>query len=476
MSSRARRCRAARARRPRSHSGSPAIRPVLITSANPARSSSSGSVASQGGIGEHRDRLVERADVVLAFRQVDARLAAVGGVDLRRRAWSAPARPRRRAGRSPRRSPARSPTTPPPNATSVSRALHPGRGQRAQHALGLGKGLVALARRDEHRLARPRRSRRARPRACPPWSACAISSATTKQRPGPRPQRARRRAARPGPTHDRDGPARRRPTASAPSAGPPGASSAARAASRALAPRAPRRPGRSRARPTRTAAGVARAGSRTRRGRAPAAASEPPARVPRRLVVDVQVARRRGRRAPSATAGRCTAPPPSATTAARLVGEQLQHDLLLAARGTPPRPRGRRSRRSARPGAARSRRPHPANATPSAGGALARGGRLAGAHEADHHELRRPRAARRVRAARSRSVAPSDPLAVVRAAPPARPPSRRRRTSRGRRAPARAPPSPRPPPRPPAPCRSRCARAAPGPAPWSRCPPSAAAS
>ena len=73
-----RRC-SPRARRRTPHRGS---KPCLITSASPARSSRSGSVSSAVDVGEHRERLVERADHVLAARVVDRGLAADRGVDL----------------------------------------------------------------------------------------------------------------------------------------------------------------------------------------------------------------------------------------------------------------------------------------------------------------------------------------------------------------------------------------------------------
>jgi hypothetical protein len=59
-----------------------AIAPVLMTSAMPAASSRSGSVAS-APISATTLRLVERADHVLAERMIDARLAADRRIDLR---------------------------------------------------------------------------------------------------------------------------------------------------------------------------------------------------------------------------------------------------------------------------------------------------------------------------------------------------------------------------------------------------------
>ena len=68
--------------RTRSHRAPPAISAVLITSAQPAASSGCGSVAIVAGSTRTAGRLVIGAGVVLALRQVDAGLAAVGGVDL----------------------------------------------------------------------------------------------------------------------------------------------------------------------------------------------------------------------------------------------------------------------------------------------------------------------------------------------------------------------------------------------------------
>ena len=59
----------------------------------------------QRGVGDHQDRLIERADQVLALAGVDRGLAADRGIDLRQAAWSAPARNRRRAAPPRRRSP-----------------------------------------------------------------------------------------------------------------------------------------------------------------------------------------------------------------------------------------------------------------------------------------------------------------------------------------------------------------------------------
>ena len=60
----------------------PAIRAVFSTSTQPAASSAAGSVASVSGSTSTRGGLVVGADVVLRLGQVDAGLAAVGGVDL----------------------------------------------------------------------------------------------------------------------------------------------------------------------------------------------------------------------------------------------------------------------------------------------------------------------------------------------------------------------------------------------------------
>ena len=57
--------------------------PALTISHRPARYSRSRQGREQAGIDEHRQRLMEAADQVLADRQVDAGLAADGGVHLR---------------------------------------------------------------------------------------------------------------------------------------------------------------------------------------------------------------------------------------------------------------------------------------------------------------------------------------------------------------------------------------------------------
>ena len=59
------------------------MRPYLITSARPARSSRRGSVAECVRVREHRGGLMERADHVLAAGMVHAGLAADGGIHLR---------------------------------------------------------------------------------------------------------------------------------------------------------------------------------------------------------------------------------------------------------------------------------------------------------------------------------------------------------------------------------------------------------
>ena len=59
------------------------IRPYLITSASPARSSRSRQGRERVGVGQHRQRLVKRADHVLAARVVDGGLSADRGIHLR---------------------------------------------------------------------------------------------------------------------------------------------------------------------------------------------------------------------------------------------------------------------------------------------------------------------------------------------------------------------------------------------------------
>ena len=151
-------------------------------------------------------------------------------------------------------------------------------------------------------------------------------------------------------------------------------------------------------------------------------------------------------RAPRGPARSASAPPPSAITARVVPGEQLEHHLLLArAERVLALPVEEGLDRLAEPllelavGVERLRA--------ELGGERAGAGGLAGAHEAHEHEWL--------------CAPPADALLVGARAPPARRRCGRRRTSRGtpRRAPA--PPSPPPPRRPPAPCRSRCARAAP---------------
>ena len=61
----------------------PSSRPYLTTSAKPQASSRGGRVASSVGVHHHQLGLPDRADVVLALRQVDAGLAADGRVDHR---------------------------------------------------------------------------------------------------------------------------------------------------------------------------------------------------------------------------------------------------------------------------------------------------------------------------------------------------------------------------------------------------------
>ena len=69
-------------RRARRRASPPGISAYFATSPSPARYSRGGSVASVLDVGEHPERLVERADQVLALGEVDRGLAADGGVDL----------------------------------------------------------------------------------------------------------------------------------------------------------------------------------------------------------------------------------------------------------------------------------------------------------------------------------------------------------------------------------------------------------
>ena len=73
---------AASRERTRRHRSPPAISPVLTTSAQPAASSCLRQRGERRRVGEHGRGLVVGADVVLALGEVDAGLAAVGGVDL----------------------------------------------------------------------------------------------------------------------------------------------------------------------------------------------------------------------------------------------------------------------------------------------------------------------------------------------------------------------------------------------------------
>ena len=59
------------------------IRPYLMTSASPARSSRPGQGREGVGVGDHGRRLMKRPDQVLPARVIDTSLAADGGVDLR---------------------------------------------------------------------------------------------------------------------------------------------------------------------------------------------------------------------------------------------------------------------------------------------------------------------------------------------------------------------------------------------------------
>ena len=61
---------------------SPARKWYFAISPEPLRYSRGGSVAEHVGVAQHRGRLPERADQVLALGQVHAGLAADGGVDL----------------------------------------------------------------------------------------------------------------------------------------------------------------------------------------------------------------------------------------------------------------------------------------------------------------------------------------------------------------------------------------------------------
>ena len=84
-----------------------------------------GQAGEQIGIDDHRTRLMEGADHVLAAGMIDRGLAAHRRIDVGQQRASASARNARRAGSRRRRSPARSPTTPPPSATT--RASRPKR-------------------------------------------------------------------------------------------------------------------------------------------------------------------------------------------------------------------------------------------------------------------------------------------------------------------------------------------------------------
>ena len=451
------------------HSGSPAIRPVLITSAKPARSSSSGSVAVRAGVREHRDRLVERADVVLALGQVDAGLAAVGGVDLRdergrhlhhrhaalvgRRAESrqvpdhaaAEARPACRSAACPRR-PARAARARPrrgsccarpagrarSRATSTSRRARPRACRRGAHApsrrprrSSARRGPRALRR----RAARPARPTRGGRR---PTSAHSIRTDCGHLRAQQRPQR---------------GPSARESAVGAPAASPPG--TIARAADsysgRRSASRLSKRLAVARERPLRAAGAV-----------------------PRRIVADLEVHadvaaegadhgrtlrahRRRAATTSGSVAARAARAPTSSSTARNASSPSRSKKSAI---GSPSRPRSRASA-SANATAQRGSRsqravvvlpaPMKPTTTSFAGRARAAGPPRAPA---------RTCAQRSIRFARGRRRSAAEHVH----------PSRRRRTSRGRHAPARAPPSPRPRRRPPARCRSRCARATPGPA------------
>ena len=146
-----------RRRTPRSQ-----MRPYLMTSASPARSSRSRQASRACSVSASTAlRLVERADQVLAARVIDAGLAADGRIHLRQQ--------RRRhlherdaalvAGGA---KPARSPTTPPPSAsTAQSRAEAVG-DQDIEHARSVGQRLVRLAvRQDDFDDAPRRRGQRA---------------------------------------------------------------------------------------------------------------------------------------------------------------------------------------------------------------------------------------------------------------------------------------------------------------------------
>ena len=101
------------------------------------------------GIGENEIGLVEGADEVLAAAGVDAGLAADRRNRPGRGASSAPGRsamPRRTTAAA---KPARSPTTPPPKASTASRALDAGGEDSVDDLLQRGEALRAFARRDD---------------------------------------------------------------------------------------------------------------------------------------------------------------------------------------------------------------------------------------------------------------------------------------------------------------------------------------
>ena len=121
--------------RTRRHRSPPAISPVLTTSAQPAASSSGGRRGERRRVGEHGRGLVVGADVVLALRQVDAGLAAVGGVDL------GDQRGRHLHDRHPALVDGGAEARHVPHHAAAERdhvvvVAHAGRGQRAQHGVG----------------------------------------------------------------------------------------------------------------------------------------------------------------------------------------------------------------------------------------------------------------------------------------------------------------------------------------------------
>ena len=113
-----------------------AMKPHLMTSARPAMRSRAGSVSRNAEVGDHRLRLVERADQVLARRAGRRRSCRRPTRRPSPAAWSGTPRRRRRAGRSPRRTrrgrwwrrrryrrPRRGDRSPPPPATRWCRSI-----------------------------------------------------------------------------------------------------------------------------------------------------------------------------------------------------------------------------------------------------------------------------------------------------------------------------------------------------------------